>query len=415
MTRLDLNEMQQQFTQPSELPPLEAYGGTSSSSSDDPRIYRVKMDDIKNSPNKMFSACIRFLCNPFNIEDADCREPLFRHNVVTSLEYERLTDVHTIASMKFPRTRAIKFPPAVKGIRNEINAAYWAMHKSIQGEKEYRDAKMKELGMQSFPQERYYTLIQVMEDKMHPELVGRVFIFKFGRSLLDIMYKSMGHTLPTRKSANSEPTQQVPQGKYDVDMLPNPFDPVNGHLFILKAKLNDINMPDYKDSSFIHSEKGKYPVTFVPQSTGKQHTMTDYSSESLGLYAEWLESVAPAMLNDFAFKGFTPEDEKFIAEYIRYYTDPTYREQVNMASGGGAPTFTPQAPQPQFTQQQYVAPQAQPQFTQTQVQAPQPQTPQFTQPQAPAPQPMAQPQVQQPAPPQPMGGMPDVDINDLPF
>lgn len=443
MAKFSVSDMAQQFTSPVKQPDISAYTGSRDyfAKEEDPRILKVNVNDIKNSPNGVYTIALRFLANPFVVEDMNNTDPVFLRNIIATREY-KLPIIAKINQFSYDPTETIKFPPEVAGVKDEINELWWARWKEDQvktgltKDATRRTRLKKEQKLVDSPTETYYALVQVIEDIQHPERQGKVFVYQFGRAILSILYKSQGIELPSKyKKANDTQTQtaqNAPQSKFSAKakIRPYPFDLVNAPIFVVEAKFKDgtDNMPNYDSSAFIDEgmEGDRMPVSFVHPTRGHV-TMTDTSDiAQLTMYAEWLESIDAPDPSDFAYKGRTPEEHKAIEEYLKYQTDKDYQFKVNAQAElekanrlkegrygsrfGNQPTPTfnegvaPQ--QPAYHQPAYAQPQVQP--------APQPS---FQQPVAqPTPQPAPQPTFQQPAPqPAPQPQAQSINTDDLPF
>ena len=426
MAKFSVSDMAQQFTSPVKQPDISAYTGSRDYfvKEEDPRLLKIKVKDIKNSPNGVYPIALRFLANPFVVEDMNNTDPVFLRNIIATREYE-LPIISKINRFKNDPTETIKFPPEVAGVKDEISELWWARWKEdqiktgLKKDDTRRTRLKKDEKLVDSPSERYYALVQVVEDIQHPERQGKVFVFQFGRAILSILYKSQGIELPSKykkaSDTQAQTAQSAPQSKFSAKakIRPYPFDLVNAPIFVVEAKIKDgtENMPNYDSSAFIDEgmEGDRMPVSFVHPTRG-QVTMTDTSDiNQLTMYAEWLESIDAPDPSEFAYKGHTPEERKAIDEYLKYHTDKDYKFKVNAeaeldkanrlkeGSYGSrfgnqpAPTFNegvaPQ--QPAYQQPAYAQPQVQP--------APQPSF------QQPAPQPAPQPQAQ------------SINTDDLPF
>lgn len=425
MAKFSVSDMAQQFTSPVTQPDISAYTGSRDyfAKEEDPRLLKIKVKDIKNAPNGVYPIALRFLANPFVVEDMNNTDPVFLRNIIATREYE-LPIISKINRFKNDPTETIKFPPEVARVKDEISELWWARWKEDQiktglKKDDTRRTRLKKEKLVDSPSERYYALVQVVEDIQHPERQGKVFVFQFGRAILSILYKSQGIELPSKyKKANdtqSQTAQNAPQSKFSAKakVRPYPFDLVNAPIFVVEAKIKDgtENMPNYDSSAFIDEgyEGDRMPVSFVHPTRG-QVTMTDTSDiNQLTMYAEWLESINAPDPSEFAYKGHTHEERQAIEEYLKYHTDKDYQFKVNAEAeldkatrmkevayssrfgNQPAPTFNegvaPQ--QPAYQQPAYAQPQVQP--------APQPSF------QQPAPQPAPQPQAQ------------SINTDDLPF
>lgn len=440
MAKFSVSDMAQQFTSPVTQPDISAYTGSRDyfAKEEDPRLLKIKVKDIKNAPNGVYPIALRFLANPFVVEDMNNTDPVFLRNIIATREYE-LPIISKINRFKNDPTETIKFPPEVAKVKDEISELWWARWKEDQiktglKKDDTRRTRLKKEKLVDSPSERYYALVQVVEDIQHPERQGKVFVFQFGRAILSILYKSQGIELPSKyKKANdtqSQTAQNAPQSKFSAKakIRPYPFDLVNAPIFVVEAKIKDgtENMPNYDSSAFIDEgyEGDRMPVSFVHPTRG-QVTMTDTSDiDQLTMYAEWLESINAPDPSEFAYKGHTTEERQAIEEYLKYHTDKDYQFKVNAEAELDKATRMKEVAyssrfgnQPTPTFNEGVAPQQpayhQPAYAQPQVQAQPAPQPSFQQPVAqPTPQPAPQPTFHQPAT-QPQAQA--ISDDDLPF
>ena len=88
-----------------------------------------------------------------------------------------------------------------------------------------------------------FTLVQIIDDKQHPELIGKIKIWNFGVKVNDKIKLLMKPDADSGEEPN------------------NPYDIVNGKLFALKIQnvtTNDGVMPNYDNSYFYTDRKGNF-------------------------------------------------------------------------------------------------------------------------------------------------------------
>ncbi len=140
------------------------------------------------------------------------------------------------------------------------------------------------------PQENY-AIVQILEDKQKPELVGKLKIFKFGKTLKDI---------------------------YDLEEMPKkgtpkkPFDPFNGrafHIYITEKK--DFN--DYSKCKFLDdgTSRDDYPFLVGGKSI--------YDVKDRGEIIEWLEQNSPDLLK-YEFREWDEATKEYVDSVIAEVT-----------------------------------------------------------------------------------------------
>lgn len=190
----------------------------------------------------------------------------------------------------------------------------------------------------------YYSLVQIITDKQHPELEGKILIFRYGKQINQMLEQLIkGDPAIGRKSVI-------------------PFDPFNGKDFILKISkgTND----EKKDvNSYLHSsfDDGIIPISLDGGATRVQNTPEDKKK----IY-EWLVANSPKM-DQVEINTSEEENEKQLIEAVRfaigdrYYFNQVYKatyhkdyvESVETETvtdreqyAKPQPTIQPSAPQP---------------------------------------------------------------------
>lgn len=190
----------------------------------------------------------------------------------------------------------------------------------------------------------YYSLVQIITDKQHPELEGKILIFRYGKQINQMLEQLIkGDPAIGRKSVI-------------------PVDPFNGKDFILKISkgTND----EKKDvNSYLHSsfDDGIIPISLDGGATRVQNTPEDKKK----IY-EWLVANSPKM-DQVEINTSEEENEKQLIEAVRfaigdrYYFNQVYKatyhkdyvESVETETvtdreqyAKPQPTIQPSAPQP---------------------------------------------------------------------
>lgn len=156
----------------------------------------------------------------------------------------------------------------------------------------------------------YYSLVQIITDKQHPELEGKILIFRYGKQINQMLEQLIkGDPAIGRKSVI-------------------PFDLFNGKDFILKISkgTND----EKKDvNSYLHSsfDDGIIPISLDGGVTRVQNTPEDKKK----IY-EWLVANSPKM-DQVEINTSEEENEKQLIEAVRFAIgDRYYFNQVYKAT-----------------------------------------------------------------------------------
>lgn len=156
----------------------------------------------------------------------------------------------------------------------------------------------------------YYSLVQIITDKQHPELEGKILIFRYGKQINQML-------------------EQLIKGDLAIGCKSViPFDPFNGKDFILKISkgTND----EKKDvNSYLHSsfDDGIIPISLDGGKTRVQNTPEDKKK----IY-DWLVANSPKM-DQVEINTSEEENEKQLIEAVRFAIgDRYYFNQVYKAT-----------------------------------------------------------------------------------
>lgn len=143
---------------------------------------------------------------------------------------------------------------------------------------------------------QHYSLVQIITDKQHPELEGKILIFRYGtqiNQMLDQLIK--GDPAIGRPSVI-------------------PFDPFNGKDFILKIT-KGTNSEKQEVNSYLHSffDDGIVPISLDGGKTRVQNTPEDKKK----IY-NWLVENSPKLSQVEQQSSSPEEDEKQLIEAVRY-------------------------------------------------------------------------------------------------
>lgn len=167
--------------------------------------------------------------------------------------------------------------PTTVGKKSILKEIYWKLRNSP-------SAKDQELAKSFSRKEDYYSLIQIVQDKNHKELEGKIMIFKFGKKVNDLI------------------EQQI---KPEFGTPCKPFDPIEGKNFLLHVrKVGDWN--NYDLCQFVGERE---PIVI----NGKRLEKTEAGSQ---LFVEYLKT-GPSDLTKYDYKEWTDEDREKIMAIIR--------------------------------------------------------------------------------------------------
>jgi len=167
--------------------------------------------------------------------------------------------------------------PTTVGKKSILKDIYWKLKNSP-------SAKDQELSKSFSRKEDYYALIQVVQDKNHQELEGKIMIFKFGKKVNDLI------------------EQQI---KPEFGTPCKPFDPIEGKNFLLHVrKVGDWN--NYDLCQFVGERE---PIVI----NGKPLEKTEAGSK---LFVDYLKT-GPSDLVKYDYKEWSEEDREKIMAIIR--------------------------------------------------------------------------------------------------
>lgn len=201
------------------------------------------------------------------------------------------------------------------------------------------DARFQEFGKNHFSSKpQYAALVQIIQDDQHPELVGQIKVFKFGKKIWEKLY--------------AEEHPAVGQGVV-------PFHPIYGRYFLIKC-VGQSNFNNFDQSGFFDM-KGQNGVTlpmgiwYINPATGQYETVTE-NTDQQAVY-NYLQTASPDLAK-YDYQPWTAEQEKFVndalaiaANYLQTGTLQSNLATVNTPTAGipvnPAPVFpgaTPAAP-----------------------------------------------------------------------
>jgi len=160
----------------------------------------------------------------------------------------------------------------------------------------------KEFGkkhLSSKPQ--YAALVQIIKDDQHPELVGKIKVFKFGKKLYD------------KLTAEEHPA--MGQGF-------NPFHPIYGRYFYLKCTsqsgFNNFDQSYFFDNKNQQNQILPMGIWYMNPATGKMDVCTEQTDQQV--FADYLAANSPDLAR-YDYTPWTAEQEKHVNDTLRIMAD----------------------------------------------------------------------------------------------
>lgn len=243
--------------------------------------------DSLNAPNKTYSAVVRFLPNIYN--------PTV--GLVNVQKYVVESVDGTSISYKSPKSldRYAKCP---------VSAKYWELNS-----KDQKNPVLKEAGKKIKWSSNTYALIQVVEDDVKPENVGKMFIWNVPKDIRDLIEQQR------------KPTTAMLKRGIEAN---NVFDPIYGRNLILEipvktvpvneksTEVRDYSKCAFDDSGkttttiFVKDEKVRRPVPTTPEE------LADYQKAVI----ETLTSKEALKLDDYGYKTESEEHTNKVMKAI---------------------------------------------------------------------------------------------------
>lgn len=177
------------------------------------------------------------------------------------------------------QSRMIDCPSSIKE-KSILQDIYFMLKKSD-------NAREEDLASQFTRRESFYSLIQIVKDPKHPELEGKIKIFKYGKKVHDKIKNIMS-----------------PDGMDGISNTNKPFDLFTGKLFMLHIKTVS-NYNNYDDSQFIGDSK---PIEIDGRAMER-------TKEDMSIIKKYLEDNSPD-LNKYNFKPWDDDTKTFVLESI---------------------------------------------------------------------------------------------------
>lgn len=244
-------------------------------------IYRIDMQSVKDK-NKGYRSVIRFLPN------------LTVEGVVGQSAIEKIS--HYV-DIKNPKELSGYFDsPKNFNEKCSLTDLYYQLDNS-------KNAILKERAKMLKYSKKYYSYVLIMEDAQKPELVGKIMIFSYGKTIRDKILSEKNGEI-SGKSINI-------------------FDIKAGKDFVLLVKeiqTGDETYPDYKMSMF-KPETSSLPIYFKEKQTFKNVPLVDgqVDPKAQTMVREFLLD-REHNLEDFGAKRLDETQQAKISEIINYMT-----------------------------------------------------------------------------------------------
>lgn len=179
---------------------------------------------------------------------------------------------------------------------------------------------------------QYASLVQIIKDDQHPELVGQIKVFIYGKKLWQKLY--------------DEEHPPVGTGV-------NPFHPINGKFFLIHC-CEQSGFNNYDQSKFF--DNGGNNGMFIPVGD-RMEQITENTDQNL--IVEYLRTVSPD-LGKYSYQPWTQEQAKFIEDCLlmatNYLNTGTLPTNMAVANGGANMQTVTQPVFPGATMQQPMQP-----------------------------------------------------------
>ena len=234
----------------------------------------------------------------------------------------------TVAWVKNPATNQGMYidDPRSVGAHSPISDMYWNMYNTKN--KTYQDFAKQHLGSKV----QYASLVQIIQDDQHPELVGEIKVFVFGQKVWNKLTAEMN-----------------PQ----VGAKGNPWQPITGRYFCIECTMQS-GFNNF-DNSMFFDNKSPDGRSILPSGMlikNKATNTFEQVNENTDQAAvmQYLVESSPD-LDKFKYTEWTPEQQQFVTDTINVITDMMQKGTIGKtpmgAIGGGYNGMTVN-PTPQF-------------------------------------------------------------------
>lgn len=148
---------------------------------------------------------------------------------------------------------------------------------------------------------QYAALVQIIKDDQHPDLVGKIKVFKFGQKLYD--------------KINAEMHPAMGQGVL-------PYHPIYGRYFYLKCTsqsgFNNFDQSYFFDNKNAQNQILPMGVWYMNPATGKMDICTEQTDQQV--FADYLATNSPD-LSRYEYNPWTSEQERHINDALKIMAD----------------------------------------------------------------------------------------------
>ena len=156
---------------------------------------------------------------------------------------------------------------------------------------------------------QYAALVQIIKDDQHPDLVGKIKVFKFGQKLYD--------------KINAEMHPAMGQGVL-------PYHPIYGRYFYLKCTsqsgFNNFDQSYFFDNKNAQNQILPMGVWYMNPATGKMDICTEQTDQQV--FADYLAANSPD-LSRYEYNPWTSEQERHINDALKIMAD--YKVEVDLS------------------------------------------------------------------------------------
>lgn len=274
----------------------------------------------KKGVGQIYEAVIRFIPNPEDPSNKSIvsKNTVFLKNPITNVQME--VDA-----------------PSTIGQPDPMQDTFFALRNSD-------NAVLKENSKIFSRRQRYASLVQILQCKSEPALVGKILVWRYGIKVHEKIYNEMNPPVGEPK---------------------NPFNLFTGRPFYVKVKIVS-GFNNFDDSMFLDlNDKNAAALKIQVKNAQGQDVWQPITQEVVAanpnvksLVLEYLKNNCPS-LEPFEYHPWTPEITEFVNTCIKIYSNPMASMQA-MTQANSAGFMSQPAMTPQVTQtQQPIAPQPQ--------------------------------------------------------
>jgi len=237
--------------------------------------------DAKSAPNQNYNSVIRFV--PFATNP--------QRSIVDKLQAYVINPISNIGLyVDDPRS-------GNSNAESPVNKMYWTLINTKQ--KSCEDLAKKCLSTKLI----YASLIQVLNDPLHPDLNGKILVFRYGKKVYDKIMLEMNPTVP--------------------GVMPrNPFDPINGRAFSINVCVQS-GFNNYDNCNFI--DFNEPAMWWVPAGSPNYKKLD--ANDDKQAFVEFLKANSPD-LSVYEYQPWTKE--------IQEHVDATLMAVGNFLKTGGS-------------------------------------------------------------------------------